>query len=163
MLSVCVFLYTFFLLYLPLPSLTSFSFSIYLSLISLSTFSFSIYIFLIYLFISSFSIFLSLLYLYLPSLSNFTFSVCCTSILSMWCPCLLLPPCPMSSSLLSTVQLYVLYVLYVTLSRLSIFSSSSIYTSTSSIFFPGPSLSSTFPFPLPCSDAMFLASLIRIR
>jgi len=159
MLSVCVFPYTFFLLYLSLPFLTSFSFSIYLSLPSLSTFSFSIYIFLIYLFISSFFIFLFLLYLYLPSLSNFTFSVCCTSILSLWCPCLLLPLCPMSSSLLSTVQLYVLYV---PLSRLSIFSSSSIYTSSSSLYIFPLSLSIVH-LPFPSSDAMFLASWIRIR
>jgi hypothetical protein len=120
MLSVSVFICTFFLLYLSLPSLTSFSFSLHLSLPSLSTFSFSIHIFRIYLFIYSFSIFLFLLYLYLPSLSHFTFSDCCTSIPSMWCPWLLLPLCPKSSSLLSTVQLYVLYV---PLSRLSIFSS----------------------------------------
>ncbi len=112
MLAVCVFLCTFFLLYLSLPSLTSFSFSIYLSLPSLfisfhflSTSSVSIYLSIHSLSSFSFFIYMFLLYLTLHSLSD---------------------------------------VLYVPLSRLSIFSSSSIYTSSSSIFFLFPSLSSPF-------------------
>jgi hypothetical protein len=122
-------LYTFFLLNLSFPSLTSFSFSVYLSLPSLSIFSFSIYIFLIYLFISSFSIFLFLLYLYLPSLSNFTFSVGCS---------LCSPFATFNLFLLLYLYFFLLYIFPLSLSIVHL------------------------PFP-PSSDAMFLASWIRIR